>query len=296
MTDNNKLKITIGIPSYKRPNYLLRAIKSLESQTYKNFITLVSVNGSEYENYEYKKLNFNYNSNINLIFQNKNIGSLDNHFYLLEKCQTKYFMWLADDDLLSPTCLENLLNLLENNNDAVTAVPNWELVNENNNKKILTPSHFHQDNTLIRIINYCDISDDAFFHGLHKTINLKKCTFSGFWRPNSNLITNWAYIYLFDLIIQGKIVFNKNTNAKWTNHDYGLKHYKKNNNSKIIRFLENIIKRFNINFIYLSKIIKWKKIHYLPIIIPILLYFFIRDLILNNILIGQKIYKKINFK
>jgi hypothetical protein len=94
---------------------------------------------------------------------------------------------------------------------------------------------------------------------------------------------------LFDLIIQGKIVFNKNTNAKWTNHDYGLKHYKKNNNSKIIRFLENIIKRFNINFIYLSKIIKWKKIHYLPIIIPILLYFFIRDLILNNILIGQKI-------
>ena len=58
----------------------------------------------------------------------------DNHFYLLEKCQTKYFMWLADDDLLSPACLENLLNLLEGNNEAVTAIPNWELVNENYKK------------------------------------------------------------------------------------------------------------------------------------------------------------------
>lgn len=291
MTENNKPKITIGIPSYKRSNYLLKALKSLESQTYKNFIILVSVNGSESENHQYKKLelNFNYNLNIKFIFQNKNIGALDNHFYLLEKCQTKYFMWLADDDLLSPACLENLLNLLEGNNEAVTAIPNWELVNENYKKKILTPSHFHQDNTLIRIINYCNISDDAFFHGLHKTINLKKCSFSGFWRPNSNSITNWAYVYLFDLIIQGKILFNKNTNAKWTNHDYGLKHYNKNSKSKIIRSFENIIKRLNINFIYLSKIIKWKKIHYLPIIIPILLYFFIRDLIL-----GQKIYKKIN--
>ena len=115
MTENNKPKITIGIPSYKRSNYLLKALKSLESQTYKNFIILVSVNGSESENHQYKKLelNFNYNLNIKFIFQNKNIGALDNHFYLLEKCQTKYFMWLADDDLLSPACLENLLNLLE---------------------------------------------------------------------------------------------------------------------------------------------------------------------------------------
>jgi len=201
MINKNNIKITIGIPSYKRSNYLLRALESLESQTYKNFTVLVSVNGAENENYEYKNLNLNNNSNINFIFQNKNIGILNNHFYLLDKCQTEYFMWLADDDLLSPTCLENLINLLESNNEAVTAVPNWELVNKNNDRKILIPSHFHQDNTLIRIINYCDISDDAFFHGLHKTKNLKKCTFDGFWTPNSNSITNWAFIYLFDLIL-----------------------------------------------------------------------------------------------
>ena len=38
--------------------------------------------------------------------------------------------------------------------------------------------------------------------------------------PNSNSITNWAFIYLFDLIIQGKILFDNKTDAKWTNHDY----------------------------------------------------------------------------
>ena len=92
MINKNNIKITIGIPSYKRSNYLLRALESLESQTYKNFTVLVSVNGAENENYEYKNLNLNNNSNINFIFQNKNIGILNNHFYLLDKCQTEYFM------------------------------------------------------------------------------------------------------------------------------------------------------------------------------------------------------------
>ena len=32
----------------------------------------------------------------------------------------------------------------------------------------------NQKSALKRIINYCDVTDDAFFYGLHRTSNLKK--------------------------------------------------------------------------------------------------------------------------
>lgn len=292
MIEINKPNITIGIPTYKRSSSLLKTLKSLNLQTYKKFKILVSVNGAGEEIVEYKKIESDLEGDLNIkfYFQNKNIGILNNHFYLLQKCKTEFFMWSADDDLISPSCLEDLLCLLKNNREAVTAVPNWELVNKNYKKKILTPSHFHQKNTLIRIINYCNISDDAFFHGLHKTKNLKKCSFLGFWKPNSNLIRRWAYVYLFDLVIQGKILFDPKLKAKWTNHDIEKKHYKKNSIHPIIGMFENHIKTININYLYLAKIIKWKKFYFLPIVFPLLVYFAIRDL-----LFGQKIYRKTTF-
>tara|TARA_Y100000590_G_scaffold326219_1_gene370211 strand:- start:1572 stop:1862 length:291 start_codon:yes stop_codon:yes gene_type:complete len=94
---------------------------------------------------------------------------------------------------------------------------------------------------------------------------------------------------LFDLVIQGKIIFDPKLKAKWTNHNTENKHYKKNSINPIIRTFENHIKTININYLYLVKIIKWKKFHFLPIVFPLLLYFAIRDL-----LFGQKIYKKTN--
>ena len=94
MIEKNKPNITIGIPTYKRANSLLNALKSLNSQTYKQFKILVSVNGMEGENEEYKKIesDLDYNLNIKFYFQNKNIGMLNNHFYLLQKCETEFFM------------------------------------------------------------------------------------------------------------------------------------------------------------------------------------------------------------
>ena len=142
----------------------------------------------------------------------------------------------------------------------------------------------------MRIINFCNITDDAFFYGLHRTKNLKKCTFKGFWKPNENLISNWAYPYLFDLVIQGKIIFNNDERAIWTNNEFETKHYKKSSSNKYKIHFENFTKKINIKIIYLVKLLKWKKFHYLPIMIIFLTYIFFRDLIF-----GEKIYNKVNF-
>ena len=117
------------------------------------------------------------------------------------------------------------------------------------------------------------------------TLKFLSCNF---WRPNSELISNWAYVFLFDLVIQGKIIFNPDNEAKWIDKDFGKKFYKTENEKKYKVRFKNIIKRINIKYFYILKLIKWKKYHYLPIIFPFLVCFFIRDLIF-----GEKIYTKI---
>ena len=282
--------ITVAIPTYKRPELLYNALESLKNQTYKQFKVIVGVNGNSKDGKKYKIVqeNFINKLNIQFLFHNKNIGSINNLLYLLNISDTKYFMWLADDDTISSNFIKSSFNLLEKKPDAVTVMSLWKLVYSKKKSKQIIPSHFEQSSPLKRIINYINLTDDAFFYGLHRTSNLKKCSFSKFWMPNTELISNWAYIFLFDLVIQGKILFNPDNKAKWIDNDFGKKFYKKENRNKYKARFYNIIKKINIKYCYLAKIIKWKKYHYLPIIFPCLIYFFLRDLIF-----GEKIYKKI---
>jgi len=288
---NQEPLVTVGVPSYKRPDLLKDALNSLKDQTYKQIKILVGINGDKNETEKYKTIrdNFKDDLNIEFHFHNKNIGSINNFLYLLNICNSKYFMWLADDDRISPNLIESSLSILDKNYDTVTVMPLWELVHSEK-KKIIIPSFFDQKSTLKRIINYCDGTDDAFFYGLHRTSNLKKCSFIKFWKPNSDLISNWAYVFLFDLVLQGKITFNPDSDAKWIDNDFGIKFYKKENGNKYKILLQNIIKKINIRYFYIEKLIKWKKYHYLPIILPLLIFFLLRDLILED-----KIYKKVKF-
>jgi len=288
---NQEPLVTVGVPSYKRPDLLKDALNSLKDQTYKQIKILVGINGDKNDTEKYKTIrdNFKDDLNIEFHFHNKNIGSINNFLYLLNICNSKYFMWLADDDRISPNLIESSLSILDKNYDTVTVMPLWELVHSENKKKII-PSFFDQKSALKRIINYCDVTDDAFFYGLHRTSNLKKCSFSKFWKPNSDLISEWAYVFLFDLVLQGKILFNPDSDAKWIDNDFGIKFYKKENGNKYKIRLQNIIKKINIKYLYIEKLIKWKKYHYLTIMLPLLIFFFLRDLIL-----GEKIYKKIKF-
>lgn len=289
---NQESYVTVGIPSYKRPELLQKALNSLTMQTYKQIKIDVAINGNEDDAKSYKVIrnNFKDNLNIKFHFHNKNIGSINNFQYLINICNTKYFMWLADDDRISPNFIKSSIDIMNNNSDAVTVMPTWELIHSEFKKKKIIPSHFNQNSTLKRVINYCNITDDAFFYGLHRTLNLKRCNFNKFWRPNSEFISNWAYVFLFDLVIQGKILFNPDNTAKWIDNDFGVKFYKKENGNKYKVRMLKIIKRINIKYFYIVKLIKWKKYHYLPIMLPLLIYFFLRDIIL-----GEKIYKKINF-
>ena len=134
---NKDTLVTVGVPSYKRPDMLQAALNSLKDQTYKEIKIIVGINGNKNETEKYKTIrdNFKDDLNIEFHFHNKNIGSINNFLYLLNICNSKYFMWLADDDRISPNLIKSSLSILDKNYDAVTVMPLWELVHSENKKK-----------------------------------------------------------------------------------------------------------------------------------------------------------------
>jgi glycosyltransferase involved in cell wall biosynthesis len=88
--------ITVLIPTYNRPKQFERALASLNNQSYKELKIIISDNSSNNESSKivgkFKDLNIYYTKN------KKNIGLKKNFLNTLSHVQTKYFVWLLDDD------------------------------------------------------------------------------------------------------------------------------------------------------------------------------------------------------
>ena len=277
-----KKKITVGIPSCKRPDLLKRALKSFVNKNLKDIFVIVSIDGIDSTFDDYKKIESSYTKYdfIKFHYHKKNIGSLKNFLFLRDISTSKYFMWLADDDESNSNMIYKLLEILENDKNAVTAVPYWELVFGDGNRKIIKPSSFSDKNMFLRIIKYVYYSDDAFFYGLHKLEFLNKCSFKNYWWPNTKYLSNWCYVFQFDLIIQGKIILLKDEQMRWINHDYGPKHYPRSAAfSKIKRELLFLTRKVNIYYFYLVKLIKWRKYSYSFVLFFYFCILYFRDII-----------------
>ena len=93
--------ISIAIPSFKKPDYLKKAIQSVLDQTYRPIEIIVSEDGNSKE---CEKIVKDYisqsreNIDIKFFFQEKNLGPQPNMQFLYKKSRGKYFMWLPHDD------------------------------------------------------------------------------------------------------------------------------------------------------------------------------------------------------
>ena len=102
----NDLKVSVGLPTYNRSEYLVRAIESVLNQTYPNLELIVSDNKSPDDTVE-KVLAFS-DARIVFLQQTQNLGMTGNFNACLEAATGDLFLMLSDDDLLEPQCLERL--------------------------------------------------------------------------------------------------------------------------------------------------------------------------------------------
>lgn len=126
-----KRLVSIGIPTFNRPEFLERALGIITKQTYSEIEIIVSDNCSP--NDKVKEILDNYakvDSRIKCYYQSTNIGILRNTEFVFKKATGEFFMWFSDDDWRSPEFIELMVKLLDSNSTADMAFCDFFEVNE----------------------------------------------------------------------------------------------------------------------------------------------------------------------
>ncbi len=105
--------VSVGIPTYNRPEGLERTLRCITSQTHINLEIIVSDNGSPGNSTDriVRRLMAG-DDRIVYFKQDRNQGAWFNFRFVLQQATGVYFMWAADDDEWDPrfveTCLKNI--------------------------------------------------------------------------------------------------------------------------------------------------------------------------------------------
>ncbi|MBK6329429.1 MAG: glycosyltransferase family 2 protein [Bacteroidetes bacterium] len=162
--------VSVGLPTYNRPEGLERTIKYLLNQNYKNIEVIISDNCST--NSSVKEILIKYaaiDSRINYYIQNENIEIEPNFNFVYQKSKGKYFMWIADDDIFDTNYINTCINFLEENIDYVlcSGISNYYL-----DKKLLFREKriiLNQNCSLLRVLKYfLYVNKNGIFYGLYR--------------------------------------------------------------------------------------------------------------------------------
>lgn len=99
-------KVTIGIPTRNRAEYVARAIRSALAQTYENIEVVISDNASA--DNTVRAIEEIRDPRIVLIKQSTNIGMVGNFNACLNGARGELFLMLSDDDILEAVAIEEL--------------------------------------------------------------------------------------------------------------------------------------------------------------------------------------------
>ncbi len=106
------MTITTIIPTYRRPERLRKAIKSVLNQTYSDFQLCIYDDASG-DGTKDVVLEFASDSRVKYECHPQNIGSFENFQFALSGVETPFFSFLSDDDFLLPEFYETALRGFE---------------------------------------------------------------------------------------------------------------------------------------------------------------------------------------
>jgi glycosyltransferase involved in cell wall biosynthesis len=129
--------VSIGIPTYNRPEGLKRTLEKIVNQTYPYLEIIVSDNGSNTNETELVINEFVKSDNrIKYFRQEVNKGLIFNFHFVLARASSNYFMWATDDDYFENLDLvEILVNSAQEN---ILTFTNYNFIFDN----VLTPNYF----------------------------------------------------------------------------------------------------------------------------------------------------------
>lgn len=111
--------VSIGLPVYNGEDYISEAIESVLAQTYGDFELIISDNGSTDATQSICRSFVQKDSRVSYHQSVKNRGASWNYNRTFELSTGTYFRWLAADDKLAPTLIEESVKVLEENPDVI---------------------------------------------------------------------------------------------------------------------------------------------------------------------------------
>ena len=161
--------ISVGVPTYNRPEGLRRTLSCLLSQTYPRLEIFVSDNCSPgSETTQLLAEMAGRDSRIKYVRQSISLDIAGNFRFVLRETKGEYFMWAADDDEWEPTFIERCFNALQNG--AASAMSGFETYYRSSGKRVpavlpeLNPIYGAASN--MRAFLHC--LTPSLFYGLHR--------------------------------------------------------------------------------------------------------------------------------
>jgi glycosyltransferase involved in cell wall biosynthesis len=111
--------VTIGLPILNGEEFIERRIESILSQSFTDFQIIISNNASTDNSLIMCEEFAKKDSRIKIFSQKETIIAEKNFAFVLEKAESKYFVWTSVDDLWEETFLEKNFQVLENNSKLV---------------------------------------------------------------------------------------------------------------------------------------------------------------------------------
>ncbi len=120
--------VSIGIPTYNRPEGLRRTLGCITGQTYKNLEIIISDNGTPGPAVEKIMAELmTRDGRVKYFKQPQNKGMTFNFRFVLDQASGDYFMWATDDDYWEPEFIATMVGLLQINPQAVMAFCSFKL-------------------------------------------------------------------------------------------------------------------------------------------------------------------------
>jgi glycosyltransferase involved in cell wall biosynthesis len=133
--DNNRHRVSIGMPIYNGENFIRYALDSLLSQTYSDFELIISDNASTDRTEEICRAYAAKDQRIRYYRNETNIGGAANFNQVLKLATGEYFRWASHDDVCAPTYLEKCVAILDREPNTVLCYSRAITIDDNGKSK-----------------------------------------------------------------------------------------------------------------------------------------------------------------
>ena len=160
--EENESLVSVGMPTFNRPDGLRRSLNYICNQTHNNLEIIISDNASPGEETLRVVEEFMARDNrIKYYRQTNNLGPVANFQFVLDAATGEYFMWMSDDDWRDSRFVEILLNEMKLDKNTVVVFCDIAVIDEHGNRR----SDFYQtyytyleqlvsDNKSVRLVRF----------------------------------------------------------------------------------------------------------------------------------------------